>query len=190
MKTSHLRVIGAAAASAAALLLAGPAVAAADGTKAPQGPDRGAQPAPGSTDCAGSVCLPGISKLPGLLNGLAGGPGGAAPKVQKCNEETKSGGNEVTSTRHIIGRSGPTSFSLTYRTYTVKDAISVWYEGKRIYNSGPISTGGHVGDGPSKTVSISVPAGRSSEVLVKVDGTVDPNNAQGTRWDYKVSCPA
>lgn len=116
------------------------------------------------------------------VGSLDGGPADTQPTVtQQCNASTKSGGAGVTTTRHELGRTGPTSFKLSYETYNIPDTIEVFYEGKSIYNTGPV--GDNINEGTGSAV-INVPAGRDTAVTVKVTG---PN---GTDWDYTVNCPS
>lgn len=109
----------------------------------------------------------------------AASSGSLAP-VQQCNAKTVSGGAGVTDTQHELGRTGPTSFVLTYETYAIPDQIEVFYDGRRIHNTGYV--GDNLNQGTGSTV-VTVPAGRATSVLVRVTG---PNY---TDWDYSVRCP-
>ncbi|MFF0706678.1 MULTISPECIES: hypothetical protein [Gordonia] len=119
---------------------------------------------------------------PELLEQLGlGGLGGGSPKVQQCNQSTKSGGQGVTETKHIIGRTGPTSFTLNYDTRIQPDKIDVYYQGRLIRSTG------YVGDRINKgkgSVVVNVPPGIANYVTVKVTGP-----ESGTVWDYTVNCP-
>ncbi|MCJ0903221.1 hypothetical protein [Rhodococcus sp. ARC_M6] len=73
------------------------------------------------------------------LNGLAsgsGGGGGSFTPTQGCNASTISGGAGITSTKHQIGRGGPTSFLVGYETYAIPELIEVFYEGQLIQSTG------------------------------------------------------
>ncbi|MFM9259381.1 hypothetical protein ACKAMS_12135 [Rhodococcus sp. 5A-K4] len=62
-----------------------------------------------------------------ILSGLASGSGGGgsfAP-TQRCDASTVSGGAGITSTKHELGRGGPTSFVLGYETEDIPDLIEV-----------------------------------------------------------------
>ena len=107
--------------------------------------------------------------------------GGGSPKIQQCNQSTKSGGQGVTETKHILGRTGPTSFTLAYDTRIQPDKIDVYYQGRLIRSTG------YVGDRINKgkgSVVVDVPPGIANYVTVKVTGP-----ESGTVWDYTVNCP-
>ena len=97
---------------------------------------------------------------------------------QRCNEISDAGGQGGSYKRHELGRGGPTSFVLRYQTFQVKDRVTVIYEGKEIFNSGFVGTGGDV------FRRIDLPPGVSTSVLVRIDA---PEN--GTEWNYTVGCP-
>lgn len=111
------------------------------------------------------------------LSGFSSGPGGPA---QPCNASTKAGHDGVTDTVHLIGRGGPTSFLLSYETYSVPDLIEVFYQG------GLVATTGWVGDATNEgtgSIVVNLPPGGDTSVLVRVHG-----GAQ-TDWEYVVHCP-
>ncbi|CAN5344707.1 hypothetical protein BH09ACT9_BH09ACT9_30850 [soil metagenome] len=117
-----------------------------------------------------------------ILSGLASGSGGGgsfAP-TQRCDASTVSGGAGITSTKHELGRGGPTSFVLGYETENVPDLIEVYYEGRLIHSTGYI--GDNINEGTGSAV-VNVPAGGASSVLVRVTG---PDH---TEWSYTVRCP-
>ncbi|MFF1554396.1 hypothetical protein ACFVX3_25545 [Rhodococcus erythropolis] len=117
-----------------------------------------------------------------ILSGLASGSGGGgsfAP-TQRCDASTVSGGAGITSTKHELGRGGPTSFVLGYETENVPDLIEVYYEGRLIHSTGYI--GDNINEGTGSAV-VNVPAGGASSVLVRVTG---PDH---TEWAYTVRCP-
>lgn len=64
------------------------------------------------------------------------GGGVQPPRVQQCDEETRSGGRGVTETRYMLGRPGPTRFTLRYDTLDQADEIRVFYQGRLIHNTG------------------------------------------------------
>ena len=81
-----------------------------------------------------------------------------------------------------MGRTGPMSFTLNYNTGTQADRIEVFYQGRRLYNTGLIGDNVNEGNGSKR---IAVPAGIDNYVTVKVTG---PDS--GTRWEYTVYCPS
>ncbi|NMM87435.1 hypothetical protein B2J88_24260 [Rhodococcus sp. SRB_17] len=117
-----------------------------------------------------------------ILNGLASGSGGGGSftPTQGCNASTISGGAGITSTKHQIGRGGPTSFVVGYETYSIPDLIEVFYEGRLIQSTGYV--GDDINQGTGALV-VNVPPGLASSVLVRVTG---PNY---TDWNYTVQCP-
>lgn len=120
--------------------------------------------------------------LEGIIHGIQGvgaATGSLAP-TQGCNATTMGGGAGVTSTKHEIGRPGPTAFVLRHETYSIPDRIEVFYEGNRIHDTGYIGDDTNQGTGQ---VVVGVPPGLSTSVLVRITG---PNN---TEWDYTVNCP-
>lgn len=78
-----------------------------------------------------------------------------------------SGGAGITSTKHELGRGGPTSFVLGYETEDIPDLIEVYYEGRLIHSTGYI--GDDINEGTGSAV-VKVPAGGASSVLVRVTG--------------------
>jgi hypothetical protein len=119
----------------------------------------------GSADAAGS----------GTRDGSPNGADGA-PRVVRCGQQSKSGGQAVTNTKHLMGRPGPLTFTLNYNTGTQADKIDVFYQGKFVGGSGNVK-----GAGSKK---ISVKAGTNDYVTVKVTGPV------GGYWSYTLTCPA
>lgn len=140
--------------------------------------------------CAGAAAAPGTGSAGGSDGGSGTGSGGggsfgdgtgsSAPQTQQCNQSTKSGGAGVTSTNHQIGRTGPTSFVLSYETYAIPDKIEVFYQGALIHNTGYVGDNLNQGTG---SALVNVPPGTATSVVVRVTG---PNN---TDWDYTVNCP-
>lgn len=107
-------------------------------------------------------------------------------KSQPCNQKTESGGQGVTTTDHALGRSGPTSFRLTYDTRSQADRIEVFYEGRLLKDS-PGLVGDNLNDPARRgegATTVRVPAGKSQIVRVKVTGP-----EEGTVWSYTVHCP-
>ncbi|OZF34811.1 hypothetical protein CH296_09130 [Rhodococcus sp. 14-2496-1d] len=119
------------------------------------------------------------SAIAGGILGIDTGSANGGIATQQCNASTMSGEEGVTETLHELGRTGPTSFVLSYDTVDVPDQIEVFYQGAPIHNTGYV--GGSTGVG---SVVVSVPPGTASAVLVRVTGPV------GTVWTYTVSCPA
>ena len=111
----------------------------------------------------------------GSSGGIFYGADGA-PRVVRCGQQSKSGGQAVTNTKHLMGRPGPLTFTLNYNTGTQADKIDVFYQGKFVGGSGNVK-----GAGSKK---ISVKAGTNDYVTVKVTGPV------GGYWSYTLTCPA
>ncbi|WP_244176108.1 hypothetical protein [Gordonia lacunae] len=109
------------------------------------------------------------------------GGGVQPPRVQQCDEETRSGGRGVTETRYMLGRPGPTRFTLRYDTLDQADEIRVFYQGRLIHNTGYVGDNRNEGAGSARVV---VPRGTESSVVVRVTGP-----EEGTRWEYTVYCP-
>lgn len=123
----------------------------------------------------------GSAVLDGLGLGTGSSGGGAAPRTQYCNQSTKAGNDGITVTQHQLGRSGPTSFVLSYETENVPDLIEVFYEGALLHSTGWI--GDNINEGTG-SVRIAVPPGASTTVTVRVNGGSD------TVWEYAVGCPS
>lgn len=153
------RMVVGAAAMIAAVGLATPAIASAD-------------------DLSGSLDL-GSSILDGLTGGGSSGNQGA-PTVQRCNAQTLSGGAGVTTTRYLMGRTGPMSFNLRYDTENIPDKIVVSYQGRVVANTGYVGDNLNEGQG---SIRVHVPKGTDSSVVVQVTG---PND---TEWHYTLYCP-
>lgn len=100
------------------------------------------------------------------------------PPVPTCTQSTTSGGQDGSTTNHELGRPGPTSFQLTYDMGEVPDQLQVFYEGVNIYDTGDLVDG-------TQTVTVTVPAGSSTQVTVVVTAPLF-----GTNWEYTVFCPA
>lgn len=156
MTTRTMRTLTAAALSAAALALAAPAIAHADGTQDP------AYSHPPTTRSA---------------------PAPAPETTQQCNAATKSGHDGVTTTRHILGKRGPTSFLLVWDTENVPDKIDVLYQGKEIFTTNWVGNNIRSGNGKG-SATISVPRGTDDFVDVVVHG------GTRTHWTYTVHCPS
>ncbi|MFC3961761.1 hypothetical protein [Nocardia jiangsuensis] len=123
----------------------------------------------------------GSAVLDGLGLGLPDtGSGGGGVQTQRCNQSTQAGEDGVTTTRHDLGRSGPTSFVLAYETENVPDLIDVFYEGTPVYSTGWV--GDDLNQGTGSAV-VTLPAGAATSVTVRVTGGV------GTVWEYVVNCP-
>lgn len=119
------------------------------------------------------------SAIAGGVLGIDTGSANGGIATQQCNASTLSGEEGVTETLHELGRTGPTTFVLSYDTIDVPDQIEVFYQGALIHNTGYV--GGSTGVG---SVVVAVPAGTATAVLVRVTGPV------GTVWTYTVGCPA
>lgn len=177
------------------------AVSVAAGVTAMVGAPASAAPAPnppGSSDIIGALDSGSaqadratggaLGQIAGLLDqiglgssGPLAGPSGP-PAVQQCNQSTQSGHDGITDTIHKLGRRGPATFQLSYETYNVPDRIVVSYQGRQVYDTGFVGDNNSPGQGTG-SVRMSIPAGTSDSVLVRVYG--------GTRtdWDYTVGCP-
>ncbi|KQU49527.1 hypothetical protein ASG84_05215 [Rhodococcus sp. Leaf278] len=119
------------------------------------------------------------SAIAGGVLGIDTGSANGGIATQQCNASTLSGEEGVTETLHELGRTGPTSFVLSYDTVDVPDQIEVFYQGALIHNTGYVGGSNGVG-----SVVVAVPAGTATAVLVRVTGPV------GTVWTYTVGCPA
>ncbi|MFC8531714.1 hypothetical protein [Nocardia sp. NPDC057227] len=128
---------------------------------------------------SGSAVLDGLGLGLGLPDTGSGGGGGGV-QTQQCNQSTQSGTDGVTTTRHELGRSGPTSFVLGYDTESVPDLIDVFYEGALVHTTGWIGDSINEGNGSAR---ITLPAGAASSVTVRVTG------GDSTHWQYVVNCP-
>lgn len=101
-------------------------------------------------------------------------------QTQECNDTTQSGGEGVTETRHLLGRTGPTLFVLDYETFDIPDKIEVVYQGLVVANTGYVGDDLDEGTG---SITVLVPPGVDQSVVVRVTGPA------GTDWDYTVNCP-
>lgn len=161
----HRRTAIAAVAGAVALVCGAPGLAV-------------AAPATGSVDTgsaggifSGSADAAGSSGRDGSPNGVDG-----SLRQVRCNQQSKSAGEAVTNTRHMMGRAGPMSFTLDYNTGTQADKIEVFYHGKVRAATGYVTGAG--------SRQVTVPAGTNDYVTVKVTGPV------GGSWNYTITCPA
>ncbi|MXP20131.1 hypothetical protein GIY30_01940 [Gordonia sp. HNM0687] len=122
-----------------------------------------------------------LGSLEGLPFGSLDGLFGPSPPVQQCNQQTKSGGEGVTETRHILGRTGPTAFTLDYETVNQPDEIKVFYQGRLVHNTGYVGDNLNEGTGSAR---VTLPPGAQNYVVVRVTGP-----EEGTVWEYTVHCP-
>ncbi|MEV0359510.1 hypothetical protein AB0H71_25990 [Nocardia sp. NPDC050697] len=127
---------------------------------------------------SGSAVLDGLGLGLGLPDTGSGGGGGT--QTQQCNQTTQSGHDGITTTRHELGRSGPTSFVLAYETFAVPDLIEVFYEGSLVRSTGWVGDNTNEGTG---SVVVTLPPGAANAVTVRVNG------GQHTDWQYVVNCP-
>lgn len=104
-----------------------------------------------------------------------------APAIP-CDAATTSGGAGVTQNTMELGKPGPTSFNISYETYNIPDRIEVFYEGKRIADTGYVGDDNTPPDGTG-SITVSVPAGTSTKVMIQVTGP------DYTAWDFTPSCP-
>ena len=177
------RWVGVAALGVGALMFGVPGVAAADGSVSVGSVDSG------SAEDIGSGILNEL--VPGLGDAVTGsvesfgsddGPTVAPPQTQRCNQASKSGGYGITNTKHLMGRGGPYTFTIVYDTENIPDQIEVFYQGRRLYDTGMIGDNINEGNGSKQ---IRVPSGTQNYVTVKVTG---PDS--DTHWSYTVNCPA
>ncbi len=176
--TRHAAIV--AAAGAIILAIGSPGVAAADGSASFGSLDTGSAEAIGGGVL--NAFVPGLGDLVfGSSDGSSGG-GGGSPGVQRCNQQTNSGGQGITETKHLTGRAGPTDFTLLYDTENIPDRIETFYQGRRIHDTGYIGDNINAGNGSAR---IAVPRGADDFVTVKVTG---PDS--GTVWHYTVYCPS
>ena len=103
--------------------------------------------------------------------------------VGQCDEQTHSGGSEVSIipfklnvTKGVI--------KIAYNMYDVPDKLEVFYEGRAIWSTEQIpgNQGGYVSNNNEASISFQ---GNSNEITVKVTG-----NTQNTQWDYTLYCPS
>jgi hypothetical protein len=103
--------------------------------------------------------------------------------VGKCDEQTHSGGSEVSIipfnlnvTKGVI--------KIAYNMYDVPDKLEVFYEGRAIWSTEQIpgNQGGYVSNNNEASISFQ---GNSDEITIKVTG-----NTQNTQWDYTLYCPS
>jgi len=98
---------------------------------------------------------------------------------QPCDGQQVAGGDQPYTRRFNMGTtSGDVDF--VYETYTIKDQITVVYDGKTIVDSDCVGTYGEV----STKVSFS---GNSKEL--RVDVRPDCAGETDTRWYFTLSCP-
>jgi len=96
-----------------------------------------------------------------------------------CGTYVEEGGDAPE--EHWIDLGRPSGvFWFDYETYHQEDRITIWYEGKKKFDSGCVGTNGN----------------RSTQVMysgssTKVEVIVEPNCAggSGTKWKFVVSCP-
>ncbi len=95
----------------------------------------------------------------------------------QCNATQTSGGDEGGIFKVILGKSsGSTVF--TFDMYSIKDRMTVSYEGVVIKDTGCVSSGNHT--------SLSY-SGTSTSMEVKIYPNCD--NTSGTGWEFSLSCP-
>lgn len=144
----------------------------------------GAGQVAGTTGRAISTAAGGGSKLPWLLVGAGAAAGGVVLAKKQadgtsaaalpCNSTTNSGGFGVTTNVHNLGKSSG-SFTFSWNTLSIPDAIVVTYEGRTLLSTGRVSGTG------SRVLSFS---GKSKSITVTVTG-----DSTGTSWSYVVGCP-
>ena len=118
---------------------------------------------------SGSAQAAGSSGRDGSPNGVDG-----SLRQVNCNQQSKSAGEAVTNTRHMMGRTGPMSFTLNYNTGTQADRIEVFTTARCVPT--PVLS-------REPAANVTVPAGTNTYVTVKVTGPV------GGSWNYTVQCP-
>jgi hypothetical protein len=100
-------------------------------------------------------------------------------EIPHCNDTVHEGSdNPETFTIDLGKRSG--TFQFDYQTYSVRDRMSITYEGNTLYDSGCIGTDG------IKTEYISY-SGNSTAITVDVQPNCE--GAVSTKWDFVVYCP-
>jgi hypothetical protein len=96
-----------------------------------------------------------------------------------CSSQNIAGG-DVPETRIIdLGRRSGT-FTFAFDTQSVRDRLTVSYEGRVLYDSGCVGTNG------TRTVNIAY-SGNSTTVSVQV--TPNCQGGSGTAWAFTLSCP-
>lgn len=173
MPSRTVRALCATALSAAALAVAAPGLAQADGTQDPAyshpptstpGDDRGAAP---------------LNEQRAPLQQC---PGGAADGTYSAKPSYFPIG---------LGHSGPTTFTFSFDAYSIPDKFDILYEGKQVYTTGwrgsesQNNNRHQLAGGGDDSVRVTLPAGRSSTIEVRVN-----TDDTGTAWKFSVSCPS
>ncbi|MEP9417222.1 hypothetical protein ABLE92_23180 [Gordonia sp. VNQ95] len=165
------RTLAAVGLSAAALAVAAPAVAHADGTQDPAY----SQPPTADSD-QGTQLNERRAPLQQCPGGAQGGEYSANPSYFPIE----------------LNKRGPSTFTFEYNTINIPDKFDILYDGKQVYttgwrgtNSAEANRQGHtLSGGPSDSVRITLPAGRSTQIEVRVN-TDDVD----TKWSFSVECP-
>jgi hypothetical protein len=103
--------------------------------------------------------------------------------VGKCDEQTHSGGSEVSIIPFKLNVTKG-AIKIAYNMYGVPDKLEVFYEGGVIWSTEqvPGNQGGYVRNNNEASISFQ---GNSNELTVKVTG-----NTQSTQWNYTLYCPS
>lgn len=98
--------------------------------------------------------------------------------VTQCNGLAEAGGDAAE--RHTIDLGvAKGTFSFQYSTYSIKDQITVYYEGSALYTTGCVGSSG------TKSISYS---GKATTVTVDVTPNCS-GGTSGTAWNFTVACP-
>lgn len=100
-------------------------------------------------------------------------------RIAACNDIVKEGYDEPETIVVELGQSSGT-FQFEYETYSIKDRITITYEGRVIYDSGCVGTNGIV----TEFISYS---GNSTNVVINVEPNCE--GTIGTAWYFVVYCP-
>lgn len=105
------------------------------------------------------------------------------PPAPPCNTKTEAGSDDYEEHVYEMGQSSGT-VTLEFRTYTLEDRITVWYEGVKKWETECVSTFGDIVTSPPIHYS-----GSSTQMKVTVDPRCDAWDPYGTQWEFTLSCP-
>ncbi|CAJ0925752.1 unnamed protein product, partial [Mesorhabditis belari] len=97
-----------------------------------------------------------------------------------CDGQQVAGENTPISRVYNMGSTEATNLQFVYETYEVPDKVTVYYEGKVIFDSGCLGTKG------ARTAPLSY-SGKSSEI--RVDVTPNCLGTEDTGWYFILQCP-
>lgn len=131
---------------------------------------------------AGAAAVAGVAVAAGDSGGSGGGsPAGTGDDLTpsgQCNEQQIAGG-DIADQRNIEMGQNAGSFNFAYQTFSIRDQITVSYEGNQLFDTGCV--------GAANSVSLTF-SGSSSQIRVEVIPNCD-GDTSGTAWNYTASCP-